>query len=314
MPPSGMGCEDRASDLGEPPELKVEVASFLEGSSEALDGKSEEGPLEPSVSKFVNWVRWKAGKCNTPNWWAELSTVPGEDETRRLAQEVRALFQLPRQMHELEPKEAPFQAPPVPLCLHLWRFMLPVMSIYTSRDIREIPQEKVIMYARALQHFVEQNNPPKRNERCLLVESIMELRRGINFYLSFTDEEVFRGMDLPEKEESGPMVPATADITPVANIAGTTKVPEVQPILKPMPEKKAPMYAGWEKVLHPSWLVLAAGEIPKPATMPKSKGRTRQLIRTIPIILPLCLLKVPLPPASPPPARALVLRQPPTLP
>ena len=159
-----MGSEDRASNLGELPELKVEVASFLEGSSEASDGESKEGPLEPSVLKFANWVRWKVGKCNTPNWWAELLTVPGEDKTRRLAQEVRASFQLPRRMHELEPKEAPFQAPPALPCLHYWRFMPLVMSIYASQDIREIPREKMIAYARALQHFAEQNNLPKRNE------------------------------------------------------------------------------------------------------------------------------------------------------
>ena len=91
-----MESEDRASNLGELPELKVEVASFLEGSLEALDGKSKEGPPELSVLKFANWVRWKVGKCDTPNWWAELLTVPGENETRRLAQEVRASFQLPR--------------------------------------------------------------------------------------------------------------------------------------------------------------------------------------------------------------------------
>ena len=68
------------------------------------------------MSKFANWVRWKVGKCDTPNWWAELSTVLGEDETRRLAQEVRASFQLPRQMHELEPKEAPSRHPQ---CCHV---------------------------------------------------------------------------------------------------------------------------------------------------------------------------------------------------
>ena len=106
----------------------------------------------------------------------------------------------------------------------------------------------------------------------------MELRREIKFYLSFTDEEVFRGVDLPKKEESSPMVPTTTNVTPVANIPGTTDVPEAQPILKAMLEKKAPMYAEWEKVLHPSWLVLATREIPKPATMPKSKGRTQQLV------------------------------------
>ena len=136
MPPSKMGSEDGTSNLGELPELKAEVASFLEGSSEVSDWNSEERSPEPSVSKFADWVRWKVGKCNTPDWWAELSTVLGEDETRRLAREVRALFQLPRQMHELDPKEAPFQAPPVPPCLHHQRFMPPAMSIYASQDIK----------------------------------------------------------------------------------------------------------------------------------------------------------------------------------
>ena len=114
----------------------MEVASFLEGSTEVSDGDSKEGPLELSVLKFADWVRWKAGKCDTPNWWAELSTVPGEDETRRLAQEVRASFQLPRWMHELDPKEAPFQAPPVPPCLHctrdLYLQLCPSMPARTS--------------------------------------------------------------------------------------------------------------------------------------------------------------------------------------
>ena len=142
----------------------------------------------------------------------------------------------------------------------------------------------------------------------------MELRREIEFYLSLIDEEVFRGVDLPEKEESSPMVLTTADVTPVANIPGTTDVPKVQPILNPMPEKKIPKYARWENVLHPSWPVLATGVIPKLATMLKLRRRTRQLTQTKPIILPLCLSKAPLLPASPPPARALALKQLPTLP
>ena len=199
MPPGEMESEDGASDLGEPPELKAEVASFLEGSSEMSDGKSKEMKPEPAVLKFADWVRWKVGKCDTPGWWAELSTVPGEDDTRRLAQEVRASFQLPRQMHELEPEEAPFQAPLAPLCLHCQRFMPLVVSIYASQDVREIPREKAVAYTRALQHFAKQNDPPKRNKRHLLVESIMELRREVKFYLSFTDEEVFRGVDLPKE-------------------------------------------------------------------------------------------------------------------
>ena len=80
MSPGKMEPEDRTSNLGELPKLKAEVASFLEGSSETLDGRSEEVLQELAVSKFSDWVRWKVGECDTPSWWAELSTVPGEDK------------------------------------------------------------------------------------------------------------------------------------------------------------------------------------------------------------------------------------------
>ena len=105
----------------------------------------------------------------------------------------------------------------------------------------------------------------------------MALRKEVRFYLSFTDEEVFRGLDLPKKEESCPMAPATTDIITTTDIHSTTDVPEAQPVLKPMPEKKAPKCARWEKALHPSWPVLAAGEIPQPPTMLKWRGRAQQL-------------------------------------
>ena len=102
----------------------------------------------------------------------------------------------------------------------------------------------------------------------------MELRREVEFYLSFTDEEVFRGVDLPQKEESCPMVPATADVITTTDIPGTTDVPEVQPVPKPMLEKKAPKYARWEKVLHPSRLVLATRKIPQPPHNAEVEGKS----------------------------------------
>ena len=217
-------------------------------------------------------------------------------------------------MHELEPKEAPFQAPLAPPCLHCQRFMPPVMSIYASQDIREIPREKVVAYVRALQHFARQNNLPKRNKWHLLAESVLELRKEVKFYLSFTDEEVLRGVPLPEEEEDSPMVSATADVTTTVNIPSATDAPEAQPVLKAMLEEKAPKFARWEKIIHPSQPVLATREIPQPSTIPKVRGIVQQLTQMIPINLPLCVSKAPLPLPSPPPARALALRQPPTLP
>ena len=129
-----MGFEGGDSDLGEPPQLKAEVASFWQGSSKTSEDKDEEMLPEPSISKSAKWVQWRAEKCDVPDWWAELSTVPEED-TGRLAREVRALFQLPRHMHELDPREAPFHVPPAPPCLHQQRFMPPAVSNIACQDI-----------------------------------------------------------------------------------------------------------------------------------------------------------------------------------
>ena len=56
MPSGRMGSKDRGWDLGEPPQLKVEVASFLQGSSGMSEDKDEEMLPEPSVSKPAEWV------------------------------------------------------------------------------------------------------------------------------------------------------------------------------------------------------------------------------------------------------------------
>ena len=109
---TGLGSKD--SDLGDPPELKVEVASFLQGSSETSG--EEDPPLEPPASQPTDWVRWRAEECNLPLWWRELTAVQGED-TKTLAREVRASFQFPQCRHELDSMEAPYHAPPAPPCL-----------------------------------------------------------------------------------------------------------------------------------------------------------------------------------------------------
>ena len=56
MPSGRMELEGRDSDLGEPLQLKVEVGSFLQGSSETSEDKDEEMLPEPSISKSAKWV------------------------------------------------------------------------------------------------------------------------------------------------------------------------------------------------------------------------------------------------------------------
>ena len=191
MPSGKEGSEGGDSDLGELLELKPAVASFLWGSPETLDDEGKKTPLEPTVLDFAEWVPWKAEKCDTPSWWMELSTVPGEDNTRKLARQVRASFELPWWLQELDAGGATLQAPPALPCLHWQRFMPLADSIFASWDIREVPREKVVAYTRALQYWAEQNDLPTGGEPRLLVKSVLELSEEVKWYLTFTDEEVF---------------------------------------------------------------------------------------------------------------------------
>ena len=66
------GATSEGSDLEEPPELGLEVASFLRGSPETSGDEGNVTPLEPAVLEFSQWVPWKAKKCETPDWWSEM--------------------------------------------------------------------------------------------------------------------------------------------------------------------------------------------------------------------------------------------------
>ena len=180
-----------------------------------------------------------------------------------------------------------------------------VQSIYASWDIREVPWEKAVAYARALQYYAERSDLQKRGKPCLLAESEVDLREEIGFYLAFQDEEVFWGLDLPEEEDTHSVIAAVA-ITEIENI---TDIPEASPV-----QRVASKYAGWEMVLHPSQPVHVAGEMPPPTSVPKPRGRSQVLSQTAPAALPSCLLGTPLAPMSSPPSKALALVRPPTPP
>ena len=121
--------------------------------------------------------------------------------------------------------------------------MPPPQSIYASWDIREIPWEKAVAYARALLYYAEQSDPQKRCQPCLLVESVVDLREEIGFYLPFQDEEVFWGLDLPKEEGTHPIIAAAA----ATDMEDITDIPEVSPALEAVSK-----YAGWGTILHPS--------------------------------------------------------------
>ena len=216
--------------------------------------------------------------------------------------EVQALFQLPQQMKELGMKGANLQAPLAPPCLCHQKFMLPAQSIYACRDIREIPREKVVAYARALQHWGEEINSPTGGRPCLLAKSVKELRERVNWYLSFSDKEVFQGVVLPKKDEDQSLETPPTDVpkTPCAPESGM--------------ERRGPKFLGWEKILHPSQPVVAAGEISKPSKASSPRVGPIQLPWTVPVKLPASLSKTPTPSKPSSPVQALAVAWPLTLP
>ena len=113
--------------------------------------------------------------------------------------------------------------------------MLPPDSIFASWDIREVPREKVVAYARALKYWAEQNDLPTGGEPCLLAKGVLELREEVKWYLTFTNEEVFWGVAILEayKEKS-------------LTTPSSTDVPKTAPVLEPQPKERTTKFVRWD--------------------------------------------------------------------
>ena len=138
------------------------------------------------------------------------------------------------------------------------------------------------------------------------MESVLELREEFGFYLSFQDEEVFQGLDLPQEEGDGSPTITVMAVTEISDIAD---IPEASPALKTISK-----YPGWETVLHSSQLVCAVGETPPPTPVPRPRRRPRVPSHTATVTCPSCPSKALPPPMSSPPPQALALTKPSTPP
>ena len=92
---------------------------------------------------------------------------------------------------------------------------------------------------------------------------MIELWEEMEYYLSFSDEDMFKGIEPPE--ETSIILPE--EVTPQGTQATPASAPmketAVDTTVKPAAEKRPPnKFPGWEKVLHSSRPVVATGEIP----------------------------------------------------
>ena len=110
--------------------------------------------------------------------------------------------------------------------------MPPAKSIYAKRDITEIPWEKVVAYARVLQHCSEKSDLPAGGRPRPLDKNLKELREEVKCYLSFSNEEVFQGVALPEEDDDQSPETMPADI------------PETPCAPEPATERRGPKFLG----------------------------------------------------------------------
>ena len=91
-------------------------------------------------------------------------------------------------------------------------------------------------------------------------------------YLSFSDEDVFKGVVPPEETSIIPpeeVTPQSAQPMPASTPA---KEAAVGMTMEPTADKRPPnRFPGWEKVLCPSRPVVAAGQIPPLSRDPRQR-------------------------------------------
>ena len=109
----------------------------------------------------------------------------------------------------------------------------------------------MVAYTQTLQFWAEKVDLPTEGKPHLLAESAIELWEEMEYYLSFSNKDVFRGVALPEE--------APKEVTPQSTwptLAGTPVKEATVDMTMELAMEKRPLnkFLGWEKMLHPQHL------------------------------------------------------------
>ena len=95
-----------------------------------------------------------------PTWWPELKVVPHQGDIHGFARRVRASFQVPMACCWTSKGHKHDTLPLAPHCMDCDAY-LPWMNMkFGSVHYRICQPQKTLAYARTLQYWVEQANPP----------------------------------------------------------------------------------------------------------------------------------------------------------
>ena len=193
--------------------------------------------------------------------------IPDVDNIQVLAQKIQASFELPQQMSEVHGITNYYLVPLAPNCLHWKDFLLPPDLRFPCQDLWEEQWRKTMAYAQALQCWAKRANPPIPFQPCLLARSILELCEMMEWYVSFSNDDVLGSVALLEG------TPPTPPMFHPKRMPWR-KQPPSEVSLKNPPHPRCHMgkwakieapqnwFPSWGKVLHPSQPVTAMGQAP----------------------------------------------------
>ena len=219
--------------MGPPPELGPDIKQFFQEQTSRQGEDRGSGPSpKPLMEDYELWVEWRRQLIAMPTWWQELLEILWVSNIQELAQKIRASFELPQWMREIHDVSNYYLAPLAPRCIQQKAFLPPLDPMFPCWDIGEEQLEKTIAYAQALQYWADKANLLMPGQPCLLVRCILELRKAMALYMSFSNDVVLDGAASPEGSPE--------DITRVtiprgASLTSTSTPTEEEPAEGPAP-------------------------------------------------------------------------------
>ena len=170
-------------------------------------------PPEPSIKNIKIWLDWQVHLMDIPYWWEELIAIPEVEDSKKLAQKIKAYFSIPAVRDEIFLDQG-YTVPPAPKYLTRSRFFLDDL---TYQDIWQQPLLMMVAYARALQYWVEWANPPVHPDDCPLAMSVIELMQQVRGHITFYKWDVLQNLE-KVAQEAGDRDPANPWGHPIAQL------------------------------------------------------------------------------------------------
>ena len=139
------------------------------------EGGAENYPVGPPISDMETWLEWQACQLSTPMWWLELRGILVVKDPQKLTHKIWASFYIPAVSMMAFPEQK-YTAPHAPKCFNRNTFL---PDEFSYQDVWQQPVLLMVTYARGLQYWVEELNPPDSPDFHPLAGGVVELREAV---------------------------------------------------------------------------------------------------------------------------------------